>query len=69
MYKIVINYESLTDEEREKVPDTSYKAAVEYLKAKEAAMDRRNKNRLEHPRQVQQSHVHPDSSIPDVSKN
>ena len=66
MYKVVINFEALTDEEREKVSDTNCKAAVDYLKAKEVAMERRKQKRLEAPRQVQQSN---ESPAPDVSKN
>ena len=39
MYKVILNYEALTDEERSRVPSASYDAAVQYFKSKEAAKD------------------------------
>ncbi len=38
-YKVILNYEKLTPEQRARIPSTSYDAAVSYFKAKEAAKD------------------------------
>ena len=39
MYKVILNYEALSDEESSRVPSVSYDAVVQYFKSKEAAKD------------------------------
>ena len=39
MYKVILNYEALSDEEKSRVPSASYEAAVQYFKSKEVAKD------------------------------
>ena len=46
MKQIVVNYEALTDEEKEAVPDTAFKAAKEYL----VIQDRLREEKAQPPR-------------------